>query len=91
MTRDSIGKNKPPSPSIPAPVSENTTVEAPALALAKPVPSLGGIQTLLDKAADEGLVLIQSPRVRMQENYFNYFLFVEILIATSINDAGWIF
>ncbi|KAA8544841.1 hypothetical protein F0562_019625 [Nyssa sinensis] len=72
VTRDLIGKNKPPPPSIPTPVGENTTIEAPdlngsifgpSLALAKPIPSLGGIQTLLDKATDEGLVLIQSPRV----------------------------
>ncbi|KAA8540469.1 hypothetical protein F0562_024612 [Nyssa sinensis] len=65
-------KNKPPPLPISAPVSLNTTFEAPdlnesvstpSLAISKTVPSLGGIQTLLDKAADEGLVILQSPMV----------------------------
>ncbi|XP_050381804.1 uncharacterized protein LOC126798790 isoform X2 [Argentina anserina] len=63
-----------PPPSIPAPVtvSASTPVEAPesngsvptqSLAITRLEPSSRDIQTLLDRAADEGLVLIQSPRV----------------------------
>uniref|UniRef100_A0A5B7AMQ0 Lipoyl-binding domain-containing protein n=1 Tax=Davidia involucrata TaxID=16924 RepID=A0A5B7AMQ0_DAVIN len=72
VKRDLIGMNKPPPPPISAPVSVNTTIKAPdlngsvsspSLAITKPEPSLGGIQTFLDKAADEGLLILQSPRV----------------------------
>ncbi|KAF8406959.1 hypothetical protein HHK36_006080 [Tetracentron sinense] len=72
VTRDLAGKSiPPPSPSSP-PSNTNAIAEAPflngsvstpSLAISKPVPSLGGIQTLLDKATDEGLVILQSPRV----------------------------
>ncbi|KAJ6342503.1 hypothetical protein OIU78_010436 [Salix suchowensis] len=34
-----------------------------SLALSKQVPSSGGIKTFLDRAADEGLMILQSPRV----------------------------
>ncbi|XP_004302964.1 PREDICTED: biotin carboxyl carrier protein of acetyl-CoA carboxylase 1, chloroplastic [Fragaria vesca subsp. vesca] len=61
-----------PPPSIPAPVSVSTPAEVPesngsvptqSLAITRAESSSRDIQTLLDKAADEGLVLIQSPRV----------------------------
>ncbi|KAK1575956.1 hypothetical protein Q3G72_009713 [Acer saccharum] len=71
VTRD-LTKNSIPPPPTPAPVSVLTTVDAPgsngsvsasSLALSKPVPSSVGIQTLLDNAADEGLVILPSPKV----------------------------
>ncbi|XP_041001743.1 uncharacterized protein LOC121247467 [Juglans microcarpa x Juglans regia] len=38
-------------------------LSTPALAISKPVPSNSeGIRTFLEKAADEGLVLLQSPK-----------------------------
>ncbi|KAL6137724.1 hypothetical protein ACLB2K_063013 [Fragaria x ananassa] len=61
-----------PPPSIPTSVSVSTPAEVPesngsvpaqSLAITRAEPSSRDIQTLLDKAADEGLVLIQSPRV----------------------------
>ncbi|GAV62812.1 LOW QUALITY PROTEIN: Biotin_lipoyl domain-containing protein, partial [Cephalotus follicularis] len=72
VSRDLAWKTSmsPPPPS-PAPISLNTALEAPDLngsvstsylAITKPVPSTGGI-TFLGKAADEGLMIIQSPRV----------------------------
>ncbi|KAJ4718337.1 Biotin carboxyl carrier protein of acetyl-CoA carboxylase [Melia azedarach] len=72
VTRDIAGNSIPPSPPSPTPVSVNTTVDtpdsngsvaSPSLAITKSVPSSGGIQTLLDKAADEGLVILESPKV----------------------------
>ncbi|KAI4355719.1 hypothetical protein L6164_004466 [Bauhinia variegata] len=71
--RDLTEKIRPPPPPAPASVSERTAPEVPkylngsvstlSLAISKPVSSSGSIQELLDKAADEGLVIIQSPRV----------------------------
>lgn len=73
VTRDIPGDSiSPPSPSSSAPVTvkkrvdtpdSNGSVPTPSLAISKPVPSSGGIQTLLDKAADEGLVILESPKV----------------------------
>ncbi|XP_061354785.1 uncharacterized protein LOC133299342 [Gastrolobium bilobum] len=72
VVRDLTEKIKTPPPPIPASVSVNTFTEAPksngpvstsSLAISKPVPSSGSIQRFLDKAADEGLVLILSPKV----------------------------
>ena len=74
--RDSTGQNQPSSPPISASVNVNTAVEVPdlngsasstSLAISKPLAPSGGIQTLLDKAMDEGLGILQSPRVRMQD------------------------
>ena len=75
--RNLAGKSEPP-PAIPSPppvnVSTNKTVEAPdsngavsapSLAITKPLSSSGRIQSLLDKAADEGLVILQSRKVRI--------------------------
>ncbi|GAV59230.1 LOW QUALITY PROTEIN: hypothetical protein CFOL_v3_02761, partial [Cephalotus follicularis] len=73
VSRDLAWKTSvsPPPPS-PAPISLKTALEAPdlngsvstsSLAITKPVPSTGGIQTFLGKAADEGLMIIQSPRL----------------------------
>ncbi|KAJ7962887.1 biotin carboxyl carrier protein of acetyl-CoA carboxylase [Quillaja saponaria] len=72
LTRDLAEKTIPPPAPIPDSGSVNTTAEAPnsngsnstsSLAIAKPMSFSGGIQRLLDKAADEGLVIINSPRV----------------------------
>ncbi|XVF86503.1 hypothetical protein PTKIN_Ptkin18bG0046100 [Pterospermum kingtungense] len=76
IVRDLAGKSEPPPvvPSLPpVSVSTNKTVEAPdtngavssstSLVITKSLSSSGRIQTLLDKAADEGLVIIQSPKV----------------------------
>lgn len=73
VTRDIAGDSIPPlPPSSPAPVTvnkpadrpdSNGSVPTPSLAITKPVSSSGGIQTLLDKAADEGLVILESPKV----------------------------
>ncbi|KAL1565066.1 biotin carboxyl carrier protein of acetyl-CoA carboxylase-like isoform X1 [Salvia divinorum] len=57
---------------IPSPVTAHAVVEtsaangsasSPSLALSIPASAQGGGQSLLDKAADEGLVILQSPRV----------------------------
>ncbi|XP_043687095.1 biotin carboxyl carrier protein of acetyl-CoA carboxylase [Telopea speciosissima] len=71
VTRNLSGKSEPPAPSNSVPTGSSITAEtrdlngsvSTSLAISKPVPSLGGIQTLLDKAMDEGLVILQSPRV----------------------------
>ncbi|GAU11063.1 hypothetical protein TSUD_113560 [Trifolium subterraneum] len=80
VVRDLTEKTKTLPPPIVAPLSINTTAEAPkpngsasipsgavsiptSLAISKPVPFSVSIQAFLDKAADEGLVIIQSPRV----------------------------
>ncbi|XP_042516317.1 uncharacterized protein LOC122090698 isoform X2 [Macadamia integrifolia] len=72
VTRDLSGKSEPPPPSNSVRTSSSITAEThdlngsvstPSLAISKSVPSSGGIQTLLDKAVDEGLVILQSPRV----------------------------
>ncbi|XP_075505178.1 uncharacterized protein LOC142542438 isoform X2 [Primulina tabacum] len=72
VTRDLAGQSAAPQPPVSAPVTAHSVVEtpdtngsasSPSLALSKPVSSSYGVQTLLDKAADEGLVILQSPRV----------------------------
>ncbi|XP_062008252.1 uncharacterized protein LOC133725135 isoform X2 [Rosa rugosa] len=72
VVRELTEEGSTPPPPIPAPVSASTPAEAPesngsvpsqSLAITRPEPSSRDIQTLLDKAADDGLVLIQSPRV----------------------------
>lgn len=78
IVRDLAGKSEPPPvvPSLPPViVSTNKTVGVPdtngavssssstSLAITKSLSSPARIQTLLDKAADEGLVIIQSPKV----------------------------
>jgi len=73
VMRDLTGKVKPAPPPSPAPVSVIATAEAPApangsvstlsLAISKPVPPSRGVQIFLEKAADEGLVILKSPRV----------------------------
>ncbi|KAK2425389.1 biotin/lipoyl attachment domain-containing protein [Trifolium repens] len=73
VVRDLTEKTKTlPPPSL-APVSINTTAEAPktngsvstptSLAISKPAPYSVSTDGFLDKAADEGLVIIKSPRV----------------------------
>ncbi|KAI4329313.1 hypothetical protein L6164_021595 [Bauhinia variegata] len=73
IVRDLTGKIGAYTPPAPASVSESRAPEAPkdlngsvstsSLSISKPVSSSEGIQTLLDKAADEGLVIIQSSGV----------------------------
>lgn len=62
----------PPPPASSLAITVKTTTDASdlngsvstSLALSKQVPSSGGIKTFLDRAADEGLMILQSPRVR---------------------------
>ncbi|XP_051118968.1 uncharacterized protein LOC127243140 [Andrographis paniculata] len=72
VTRNLADQTAPPQPSLPAPSTKNSVVEtpefngsalSPSLALTKPEPSSGSVRTLLDTAADEGLKILQSPRV----------------------------
>ncbi|XP_039066698.1 biotin carboxyl carrier protein of acetyl-CoA carboxylase-like [Hibiscus syriacus] len=74
LVRDLAGKSEPPpaiANSPPVTVSTNKNVEAPvsngpistSLAITKPLSSSGRIESFLDKAADEGLVILQSPMV----------------------------
>lgn len=65
-------KDTTPPPSSAAPVNidktdqtpaTNGSVSTPSLAISKLRPSSGNIQTFLDKAADDGLAILQSPRV----------------------------
>ncbi|XP_019436382.1 PREDICTED: uncharacterized protein LOC109342826 isoform X2 [Lupinus angustifolius] len=74
VVRDLTEKIRTPPPAIPASISVNPVSEAPksngavsstSLAISKPVvpSSSGSIQRFLDKAADEGLVIIYSPKV----------------------------
>ncbi|KAL8522320.1 hypothetical protein ACS0TY_012458 [Phlomoides rotata] len=65
VTRELAEQSTSPQPPSPAPVTAHSVAEtsSPSLALAKSVPSSGGVQTLLDKAADEGLMILKSPRV----------------------------
>lgn len=99
MTRDIAGNSIPPSPPSPTPVSVNTTVDtpdsngsvaSPSLAITKSVPSSGGIQTLLDKAADEGLVILESPKVRNSVLWCFYFILWD-QVTKMANGSGGIF
>lgn len=72
VARDVSGGHKPLPPFSPAPTPVHTNVEAtdtngslskPSLAISKALTSSDGGPTWLDKAADAGLVILQSPRV----------------------------
>ncbi|XP_060167677.1 uncharacterized protein LOC132598680 [Lycium barbarum] len=72
VKRDLTGQSTTSLPPVSNPVSVQSTVEvaesngsasSPSLAITKTSPLSDGIQTMIDKAADEGLVIIQSPRV----------------------------
>ncbi|KAL0342074.1 UNVERIFIED_CONTAM: Biotin carboxyl carrier protein of acetyl-CoA carboxylase [Sesamum calycinum] len=72
VSRNLAEQSAPPQPPVPAPVTTQTVVEtassngsasSSSLALWKPDAYSVGVQTLLDKAADEGLAILQSPRV----------------------------
>ena len=77
MTRALSGAAEPIASSSPQPstsISENTTAEASSLnrpvstsaqAIHKPGSLAGESWTLLERAADEGLVIIRSPKVRI--------------------------
>lgn len=71
--------------------SSNGSAPAPSLAITK-LASSDGIGTLLDKAADEGLVIIRSPRVRVRYEYFSancthIFLALKVFVQCT----GWLF
>jgi len=83
--RDLTEKNEPtpqPLPPPPLAVTVKTITDASdlngsastSLAISKQEPSFGGIKSFLDRAADEGLMILQSPRVRtkieMLQNFF---------------------
>ncbi|XP_073263909.1 uncharacterized protein [Populus alba] len=74
VMRDLTEKNEPtpqPRPPPPLAVTVKTTTDASdlngsastSLAISKQEPSFGGIKSFLDRAADEGLMILQSPRV----------------------------
>ncbi|XP_041018586.1 biotin carboxyl carrier protein of acetyl-CoA carboxylase-like [Juglans microcarpa x Juglans regia] len=71
VMRDLTGKIKPPPPPSPTPIDVIAATETPAngsvsalsLSILKPVPSSGRVHTFLEKAADEGLVILKSPKV----------------------------
>ncbi|TYI60150.1 hypothetical protein E1A91_D10G085500v1 [Gossypium mustelinum] len=75
MVRNLAGNSEPPPPILsppPVSVSTNKTVEAPksngtvstpSSVITRPLSSSGRIESFLDKAADEGLVILQSPKV----------------------------
>lgn len=72
VMRDLDGKNKPPLPPNPPPVNTSSSVDThdsngsvttTSLAISKSKPIQGGIQRLLETASDEGLVILQSPKV----------------------------
>ncbi|KAL2234720.1 UNVERIFIED_CONTAM: Biotin carboxyl carrier protein of acetyl-CoA carboxylase [Sesamum indicum] len=72
VTRNLAEQSVPPEAPYLAPVTAHSVAEtphsddsasSPSLALSKRVPSSGGLQPLLDKAADQGLKILQSPRV----------------------------
>ncbi|CAN4098396.1 unnamed protein product [Withania somnifera] len=72
VKRDLTGQSKTPLPPKSSPVSIPSSVEvadsngsasSTSLAITKSSPPSDGIQTMIDKAADEGFVIIQSPRV----------------------------
>ncbi|XP_024980097.1 uncharacterized protein LOC112517032 isoform X2 [Cynara cardunculus var. scolymus] len=71
VLRDLTGESTSSPPPVSAPIisttlettEQNGSASSPSLAITKAVPSSGGIQTFLDSAADEGLAIIQSPRV----------------------------
>ncbi|MFQ6644862.1 hypothetical protein Gotur_020199 [Gossypium turneri] len=75
IVRNLAGKSEPTPPILsppPVSVSTNKTVEAPksngtvstpSLVITRPLSSSGRIESFLDKAADEVLVILQSPKV----------------------------
>nr|XP_009787427.1 PREDICTED: biotin carboxyl carrier protein of acetyl-CoA carboxylase 1, chloroplastic-like [Nicotiana sylvestris] len=72
VKRDLTGPSTTSLPAISNPVNIHSSVEvadsngsasSPSLAITKSSPPSDGIRTIIDKAADEGLVIIQSPRV----------------------------
>nr|GEU37387.1 biotin/lipoyl attachment [Tanacetum cinerariifolium] len=71
VLRDLIGESTSSPPPVSAPVvtanveatEQNVSASSPSLAITKVEPSSVGIQIILDTAADEGLTIIQSPRV----------------------------
>lgn len=76
MTRGLAEQSASPQPPVPAPVTAHSvpgttgsdnSEPSPPSALTKPLSSSSGVQTLLDKAADEGLKILPSPRVRIYD------------------------
>ncbi|KAL1809693.1 hypothetical protein ACET3Z_026683 [Daucus carota] len=71
VSRDLSGKNEAPQLPVSAPVT-STAVSVPelngsatstSLAISKPALTSGGIQSFLDRAGDDGLVILPSPKV----------------------------
>ncbi|KAK9078272.1 hypothetical protein SSX86_002329 [Deinandra increscens subsp. villosa] len=71
VRRNLVGENTSSPPPVSAPIISanvdptelNGSASSPSLAITKAEPTSGQIQTFLDTAADEGLTIIQSPRV----------------------------
>ncbi|XP_071716818.1 uncharacterized protein [Rutidosis leptorrhynchoides] len=71
VLRDLTGGSTSSPPAVSAPIvsatvdatEQNGSVSSQSLAITKGEPSSVSVQTVLDRAADEGLALIQSPRV----------------------------
>lgn len=94
--RDLSGKIKPPPPPGPTPINVIAATEAPAngsfsaqsFSISKPVPSSERVQTFLEKAADEGLVILQSPKVTIKILIPQCYI---ILDSKIFNGAGGFF
>ncbi|CAN1761634.1 hypothetical protein LINPERHAP1_LOCUS7966 [Linum perenne] len=74
VTRDLAKKAEPPSPqaAVPSPATVDTgdsngSVTSTALVVSSQATSPQEIRPFLDRAADEGLVIVKSPRVRKQQ------------------------
>lgn len=71
--------------------SSNGPAPAPSLAITK-LTSSDRIGTLLDKAADEGLVIIRSPRVRVcYESFFCKWSLYVSGTKSFVQCTGWLF
>lgn len=96
MMRDLAGKIEPTPPPSSTPVTVSLNDEAPklngsasmsSLPISKSALLLGQSQTLLDRAADEGLMILQSPKVRSKVKFF-YFLKI-LALKVNIMQVGF--
>ena len=94
--RDLAGKIEPTPPPSSTPVTVSLNDEAPklngsasmsSLPISKSALLLGQSQTLLDRAADEGLMILQSPKVRSKVKFF-YFLKI-LALKVNIMQVGF--
>lgn len=65
----------------------NGSVSSTALAISKPNPSAITVQSLLNSASDEGLAILQSPKVSVLWIILTYYLNIQPLTSYL---AGWI-